>query len=86
MPEQPSTSTWSVEFYTDVRDRSPVGEFLDALPKPERVEARNVIRLLQEFGTLLGMPHARPLTGYRKLWELRAGIGCCTLHSSGGAS
>lgn len=73
MPEQPSPSTWGVEFYVDARDRSPVREFLDALPKPERVEARNAIRLLQEFGTLLGMPHTRPLTGHRKLWELRAG-------------
>jgi phage-related protein len=73
MPEPPSPLTWAVEFYTDARDRSPVGEFLDALPKLERVEARNAIRLLQEFGTQLGMPHARPLTGHRKLWELRAG-------------
>ena len=67
MSEQPSPPTWAVEFYTDARDRSPVGEFLDALPEPERVEARNALRLLREFGTLLGMPHARPLSGHRKL-------------------
>ena len=48
-------------------------EFLSELPAQDRVEVRNVLRLLQEFGVLLGMPHARPITGHRKLWELRAG-------------
>ena len=73
VPDQPSPTAWSVEFYVDARGRSPVAEFLNALSIAERVEARNALRLLQEFGTLLGMPHARPLTGHRKLWELRAG-------------
>lgn len=41
--------------------------------KRERAEVRNALRLLQEFGPVLGMPHARPVTGHRKLWELRAG-------------
>jgi len=50
-----------------------VVDFLAVLSKVERVEARNAFRLLQEFGTTLGMPHARPMTGHGKLWELRAG-------------
>jgi phage-related protein len=50
-----------------------VTEFLATLSKIERVEARNAFRLLQEFGTTLDMPHARPMTGHGKLWELRAG-------------
>ncbi len=37
------------------------------------VEAENAFRLLCEFGTLLGMPHARPVSGHPKLWELRPG-------------
>ncbi len=64
---------WTVELYVDGRGRCPVVEFLNDLPVVERGEVRNALRLLQEFGTLLGMPHARPLTGHRKLWELRAG-------------
>lgn len=71
--EQSSPTTWTVELYVDGRGRCPVVEFLDTLPKAERVEARNALRLLQEFGTLLGMPHARPISGHRKLWGLRTG-------------
>jgi phage-related protein len=48
-------------------------EFLAALNPHERAEAENAFRLLREFGTLLGLPHARPLTGHPKLWELRPG-------------
>lgn len=73
VPEQSSSTAWTIEFYVDSRGRCPVAEFLDALPRDERAEVRNVLRLLQEFGTMLGMPHARPITGHRKLWELRAG-------------
>jgi phage-related protein len=47
--------------------------FLGALSPHERAEAENAFRLLREFGTLLDLPHARPLTGHPKLWELRPG-------------
>jgi phage-related protein len=73
MPAEMPPAHWSIEFYVDTRGQSPVSEFLAMLSKVERVEARNAFRLLQEFGTTLGMPHARPLTGHDKLWELRAG-------------
>jgi phage-related protein len=55
---------------------------LDALPAKEQAEAARTIdpcacpaqdRLLQEFGIHLGMPHARPVIGHPKLWELRPG-------------
>jgi len=37
----------------------------------EQAKIRNVLRLLQEFGTNLNMPHAKQVHG--KLWELRPG-------------
>jgi phage-related protein len=61
---------WIVEFYTDRRSRSPAREFLNSLTKQEQAEALRVLRLLREYGTQLGMPHARPIAG---LWELRPG-------------
>lgn len=64
---------WRITFYTDHRGKSPVIEFLDRLPVRERAEAENAFRLLREFGTLLEMPHARPVSGHAKLWELRPG-------------
>ena len=62
--------SWRVEFYVDRRGRSPALEFLRLLPKHEQAEALRVIDLLEEFGVVLGMPHARPIAG---LWELRPG-------------
>lgn len=64
---------WAIEFYVDAQGRSPVVELLDFLPTQERAKVRNALRLLSEFGVLLQMPHARPVTGHPKLWELRAG-------------
>lgn len=63
---------WSVEFYRDIRGRSPVLEFINQLPVKERAKVYYVLRLLREFGTDLQMPHARPVSGHRGLWELRA--------------
>jgi phage-related protein len=64
---------WRIEFYTDAEGKSPVLEFINNLPAQDRAKIRNAIRLLREFGVLLKMPHARPLTGHKPLWELRPG-------------
>lgn len=37
----------------------------------EQAKIRNALRLLQEFGIHLGMPHAKHIQG--RLWELRPG-------------
>lgn len=62
---------WQIEFFTDRRGRSPVLEYIDELPMKEQVKVRNVIRLLEEFGPELRMPHAKQIES--KLWELRPG-------------
>ena len=62
---------WNIVFYTDHRGKSPPLEFIEGLPTMEQAKIRNTLRLLKEFGTNLGMPHARPIRG--KLWELRPG-------------
>jgi phage-related protein len=62
---------WSIVFYKDHRGKCPPLEFIDRLPVMEQAKIRNAFRLLQEFGTRLDMPHARPIQG--KLWELRPG-------------
>lgn len=46
---------------------------LDRLSAQEQAEAEESFMLLREFGILLGMPHARPVTGHSPLWELRPG-------------
>jgi phage-related protein len=62
---------WSIVFYTDRRGKCPPLEFIESLPVNDQAKIRNALRLLQEFGTQLGMPHAKPIG--EKLWELRPG-------------
>ena len=62
---------WEIFFYQDRHGRNPVLEFVNGLPTKEQAKARNMFRLLHEFGIALGMPHARHIEG--KLWELRSG-------------
>ena len=68
-----SQTGWEIEFYADARGKSPVLEFINDLSAQDQAKIRNAIRLLREFGVLLKMPHARPLTGHKPLWELRPG-------------
>lgn len=62
---------WRVGFYQDHRGQSPVLDFINGLPAQDRARIDLAIRLLKEFGTGLGMPHARPLRD--RIWELRPG-------------
>lgn len=71
MPDDALHSYWRIEYYTADSGRSPVSDYIDELPAPERAQVRNALRLLQEFGTKLTMPYVRQLRG--KLWELRPG-------------
>ncbi len=62
---------WKIYFYEDHRGRSPSRDFINSLPAKDRARVNNAFRLLEEFGTDLGMPHARRIEG--RLWELRPG-------------
>jgi len=62
---------WTIVFYVDHRGKCPPREFIEELPVMEQAKIRNVLRLLQEFGSNLSMPHAKQIKG--KLWELRPG-------------
>jgi phage-related protein len=62
---------WQIHFYEDHRGKSPVLDFINGLSPRDRAKINNAFRLLEEFGTNLGMPHARRIEG--RLWELRPG-------------
>lgn len=62
---------WRAGFYQDHRGQSPVLDFINGLPAQDRARIDLAIRLLEEFGTDLGMPHARPIRD--RIWELRPG-------------
>jgi phage-related protein len=62
---------WRIYFYDDHRGKSPVLDFINASSSKDKAKVNNTLRLLEEFGTNLGMPHARRIEG--RLWELRPG-------------
>jgi phage-related protein len=62
---------WTISFYVDRRGNSPVLEFINALPVEDRAKIDVILKLLEEFGTSLRMPHAKHIKGH--LWELRPG-------------
>ena len=62
---------WRIHFYEDRRGKSPVLDFINSLSPKDKAKVNNLLRLLEEFGTNLDMPHARRIEG--RLWELRPG-------------
>ena len=62
---------WRIVFYKDHRENCPPLEFIEGLQLIEQAKIRNSLRLLEEFGLNLSMPHAKRING--KLWELRPG-------------
>lgn len=65
-------SQWKIEFYESSCGDSPVRDwFLEQEPKVQAKFAQ-ILDLLEEQGTLVGMPYVRPITGSEKLYEIRA--------------
>lgn len=62
---------WKVYFYETRSKRTPVKDFLSSRTPRERADFAKHVKLLREFGIELGMPHAKAVTGYKPLWELR---------------
>lgn len=60
---------WEIIFYQTPRGEEIVKKFLETEGEPLMGKASYKIRLLQDYGPLLGMPHAKKLEG--KLYELR---------------
>ncbi len=61
---------YKVIYFTD-GDYSPVVSYIMTLSAKEKAKILREIDLLEKFGTQLGMPHSRKITGTDELWELR---------------
>ena len=61
---------WKVILYRTANGDYPVQEFVDSLEIKAQSKVKDSIKLLQEFGIRLGLPHVKKLTG-TELWELR---------------
>ncbi len=60
---------WKLEYFRSSSGKCPVEEFIDSLDARSRAKVARTLDLLEEFGTGLGMPYAKPLEN--GLWELR---------------
>lgn len=61
---------WKIILYKSLSGDYPVQEFIDSLEIKAQSKVKDSIKLLQEFGIRLGLPHVKKLTG-TQLWELR---------------
>ena len=68
-----SRRRWKVVFYTTEAGRCPVLEAIRGLPKTDRVEVGQTLRLVQEEGPGIGMPFTEPVTGELSVIRVRVG-------------
>lgn len=61
---------WKIVLYRSPGGDYPVQEFINRLEIKAQSKVRDTIKLLQEFGIRLSLPHVKKLTG-TSLWELR---------------
>ncbi len=61
---------WEIIYYATSQGKSPVFEFIQDLDVKVQNKIIEVLEQLEEFGTLLGPPHSKKVTG-TPLWELR---------------
>ncbi len=61
---------WKVILYRSPNGEHPIQEFLDSLEIKAQSKVKGAVKLLEEFGVRLGLPHVKKLTG-TELWELR---------------
>ncbi len=61
---------WKILLYETLQGDSPVNDFILSLDLKAQSKVRAAIKMLQEFGIRLGLPHIKKLTG-TDLWELR---------------
>ena len=62
--------TWQIVYYETELGVSPVFDFIDSLELKTRLKVADTLDLLKEFGTKIGLPHAKKLSG-SELWELK---------------
>lgn len=61
---------WKIVYYETEQGTSPVFDFIGSLELKARTKVADTLDLLIEFGTKIGLPHAKKLIG-SQLWELR---------------
>ncbi len=62
---------WSLEYYISETGKCPVKEFIDSLSAESKAKYIFIADLLSEYGLNVREPYVKPVTGSRKLFEMR---------------
>jgi len=66
-----STMQWSIEYFVSENGKSPVKDFIDSLSAESKAKFIFIADLLTEYGLEVREPYVKPITGSRKLFEMR---------------
>jgi phage-related protein len=62
---------WSIEYYVADNGKSPAKDFIDSLSAESKAKFIFIADLLAEYGLNVREPYVKPITGSRKLFEIR---------------
>lgn len=62
---------WAIEYYVTEDGKCPVREFIDAISPESKAKFIFIADLLAEYGLNVREPYVKPITGTRKLFEIR---------------
>ena len=62
--------TWKIIYYETSSGSSPIYDFINSLNPKIQAKIANTFDLLEQYGTGLGFPHVKKISG-TNLWELR---------------
>ena len=62
---------WLIDYYTSDGGKCPVKEFIDSLSPESKAKYIFIADLLTEYGLNVREPYVKPITGTRKLFEMR---------------
>jgi phage-related protein len=62
---------WAIEYFVSESGKSPVEDFVDSLSAESKAKFIFIADLLSEYGLSVREPYVKPITGTRKLFEIR---------------
>lgn len=62
---------WDIEYYVSENGKSSVKDFIDALSPESKAKYIFIADLLEEFGIEVHEPYVKPITGKKKMYEIR---------------
>jgi len=62
---------WTIKYYMTSDGKCPVKEFIDLLSAESKAKFVFIADLLEEYGLKVKEPYVKPITGSRKLFEIR---------------